>query len=134
MQCHDCPHLNTPGEKRPVCCGDQAAAAPPPTDAAKPGGNRAARRRQSRIAVEAMTPGQLKLSFAATCAFHRCDAAKALAFAGRAPVEVLRRSLAEYRDAMKLGNAVEAEAALMRVVTWQPGSDVPEELREELRA
>lgn len=87
------------------------------------------KRRGSRVPVEAMTPGQLKLSFAATCAFHQCNAAQALGFASRVPVEFLRTSLAEYRAAMKFGNTIEAEAALMRVVTWKPGSDVPEELR-----
>lgn len=137
MRCLDCPHLATPGDKRAVCCSEVAlqdgTKRPQPDAFAAFKGNRAERRRRTaldrkrpaRLQIADMSPGQLKLEFASTCAFHQCNGARAMGFASRVPVEVLRAQLVAYRNAYAAGDIAAAEAALVGVIDWK----APEELR-----
>ena len=69
-----------------------------------------------RIAVERMTPGQLKLHFASVCQWHQCDGVLALGKVHKIPIEDLRSALIAYEAAKKIKDWKSAEDALLRVV------------------
>lgn len=69
-----------------------------------------------RITVEKMTPGQLKLHFAAICQWHQCDGVAALGKVHKVSEDELRAALVAYEAAKKRKDWRAAEAALLRVV------------------
>jgi hypothetical protein len=69
-----------------------------------------------RPTVDKMSPGQLKLHFAAKCKYHHCDGVRALAHAGRVSPDYLRAALLDYEAAERRGDLDGQEDALVRVV------------------
>ena len=66
--------------------------------------------------VDKMTPGQLKLHFAAMCQHHQCDGVRALGYASKVPVGHLRAALLSYEAAAGEQEWTKAEDALLSVV------------------
>lgn len=72
-----------------------------------------------RIPYEEMTPGQLRLEFAARCQFHGCDAGLALCASTQAPEEFIRERMLAYRDAIARLDDKDAEDALIEIIEFR---------------
>ena len=66
--------------------------------------------------VAKMTPGQLKLHFAALCGHHQCDSVRALGYASKVPPDRLRTALLHYETWARKKNWQKAEDALLSII------------------
>ena len=66
-----------------------------------------------KLTVAEMTPGQLKLEYAACCQSHGCDGASALSWAGSITTPKLRKALTDYWNAAERDDWTAAEDALL---------------------
>jgi hypothetical protein len=66
--------------------------------------------------VDKMTPGQLKLHFAAVCQRHQCNGVNALGYASKVPPDRLRTALLHYEVWARKKNWQKAEDALLSIV------------------